>query len=482
MKNLTLIFCFLLSAFSLSAIDIDVSTATFKAGEKQYVEVSIFVVGKTLSYKQIDSLRQQGAVEILLLIKQGENIVQAQRYNLNGPITRGMPDFLDLKRFILPKGNYVAEVKATDKNAEEEAVIKTVNFAIDYQGDILQQSEIQLLASFKKATSENVLVKNGYQLEPLAFNFYNKRADRLIFYNEIYHADQAIGSDYLVTYTVHKIVNDKPSKPISIGHKRKKPEPTTVLLLQTDISTLPSGNYELAVEIRNRENELLNRETVAFQRSNPYLEIENMEVTAETINDEFVQRLSPEQVTYSLRAIAVILNDQDGEHLNSLVREGNIEAQRIYLFSYWAEQNPVRPYDAYLEYMAVAQAIDEKFYSGFGYGFETDRGYVYMRYGQPSDMVAENNDPSAPPYEVWSYNDFPETNQNLVKFIFYNPSLSPGNFILLHSTARGEVNNPGWQAEMYRSVPQGGGGSGAGFGNDNNTNFGRNAGRTFTDF
>ena len=483
MKNLTLIFSLLLCAFTLSALETDVSVATFKAGEKQYAEVSIFIVGKSLTYRQIDSLQRQGAVEILLLIKQGENIVQAQRYTLNGPVSKGKPDFLDLKRFILPKGDYTAEVQIKDVEAVDKSVTKTVAFAIDYRDAELQQSGIQLLASFKKAETKNVFVKNGYQLEPLAFNFYNKRADRLIFYNEIYDADQAIGTDYLVTYTVHQVVNDVASKPVSIGHKRKKAEPVTVLLLQSDISTLPSGNYELAVEIRDRENQLLNRKTVRFQRSNPYLEIENQEVTAETIQDEFVQNLNDEQIAYSLRAIAVILNDKDGEYLNTLIRERNVEAQKIYLFSYWAQQNPVRPYDAYLEYMAVAQAIDEEFYSGFGYGFETDRGYVYMRYGQPSDIVAENNDPSAPPYEVWSYNDFPETNQNLVKFIFYNPSLSPGNFILLHSTARGEVNNPGWQAEMYRSVPNGGnGGSGAGFNSDNNTNFGRNAGRIFTDF
>jgi len=164
-----------------------------------------------------------------------------------------------------------------------------------------------------------------------------------------------------------------------------------------------------------------------------------------------------------------------------MIRSQNLDAQRLYLFTYWAQQNPVRPYDAYLEYMAVAQAIDEEFDSGFGYGFETDRGYVYMKYGQPSDIVSDSNDPSAPPYEVWSYNEFPMTNQGLVKFIFYNPSLSPGNYIMLHSTARGEVNNPGWLREMYRSVPNSDGGAGSGF-QDGNGGVGRNAGRNFSDF
>lgn len=479
MKNIILTLLCLCSG-ALFALDTDVSYTTFKSGNKQFVEVNLFVVGNSLVYNIIDSTQQQAAVEVLMLVKQGETILQYEKYVLNGPITRGQPDFLDMKRFVLPEGKYELEVTVKDVNKPEDVTNFKEGFTMQYSGNYLQHSDIQLLASYKKTEETNIFVKNGIQLEPLAFNYYNKRAHRLIFYNEIYHADKAIGQDYLVTYTVTEIVNEKQNKPISVGHKRKKSEPITALLLQTDITELKSGNYELAVEIRNRENELLSRKTARFQRSNPYLQIEDKPITEKEISDEFVQKLNPEQLEYSLRAIAIILNDSDGENINEMIRSQNQEAQKLYLFSYWAQQNPVRPYDAYLEYMAVAQAIDEQFDSGFGHGFETDRGYVYMKYGQPSDRVADSNDPSAPPYEVWSYNDFPMTNQGLVKFIFYNPSLSPNNYIMLHSTARGEINNPGWLKEMYRSVPNSDNG-GAGF-QQGTSGFGRNAEQNFGDF
>lgn len=481
MKKIIFLLTSLFLTFSLFAIDTDVSYNTFKFGDKQYIEVNVFLVGNTLVYKMIDSTQQQAAVEVLMLIKQGENIIQFEKYILNGPISKGRPDFLDLKRFILPKGDYQLEVKIQDINEPEAFTEFKKDFSLDYSDELLEQSDIQLLASYKQAEEENNFVKSGVQLEPLAFNFYNKRANKLMFYSEIYNADKVIGQDYLVTYTVTEIVNEKLQKPISVGHKRKKVEPITALLLQTDITSLKSGNYELLVEIRNRENELLSEKRTLFQRSNPYLKIESEPVTVKEIKDEFVEQLSEEQLTYSLRAIAVILNDEDGENINEMVRSQNIEAQKLYLFTYWAKQNPVKPYDSYLQYMAVAQAIDEKFDSGFGYGFETDRGYVYMKYGQPSDMVSDANDPSAPPYEVWSYNEFPMTNQGLVKFIFYNPSLSPGNYVMLHSTARGEVNNPNWLKEMYRNVPNSDGGAGSGF-QDGNGGVGRNASRNFSDF
>jgi len=202
MKKIIPLLSLIFLSFHLFALDTDVSYTTFKAGEKQYIEVNLFLVGNTMTYKIIDSTQHQAAAEVLMLIKQGENIIQFEKYILNGPITKGQPDFLDLKRFILPQGDYQLEVKVQDAYKPEAVTDYKTDFSLDFSNEGLQQSDIQLLASYKQATEENIFVKSGVQLEPLAFNFYNKRANRLIFYNEIYNADQAIGQDYLVTYTV----------------------------------------------------------------------------------------------------------------------------------------------------------------------------------------------------------------------------------------------------------------------------------------
>ncbi|MEK7253111.1 MAG: hypothetical protein AAB316_00070, partial [Bacteroidota bacterium] len=81
------------------------------------------------------------------------------------------------------------------------------------------------------------------------------------------------------------------------------------------------------------------------------------------------------------------------------------------------------------------------------------RGNIFMKYGAPNDVISVENDPSAPPYEIWFYNQFPQTGQNNVKFLFYNPSLADNGFLLLHSNARGEINNPRWEIELYRNAP-----------------------------
>ena len=91
-------------------------------------------------------------------------------------------------------------------------------------------------------------------------------------------------------------------------------------------------------------------------------------------------------------------------------------------------------------------------------------------------------DPSAPPYEIWSYNEFPQTLQNNVKFIFYNPSLAPGDFVLLHSTARGELNNPNWERDLYKNAPNQQDSGNFIDGTGVQDNFNRNAGRFFRDY
>lgn len=110
--------------------------------------------------------------------------------------------------------------------------------------------------------------------------------------------------------------------------------------------------------------------------------------------------------------------------------------------------------EAFQQYMQVAHVVDMNYRSGFGYGFETDRGHIFLKYGRPDDIIEVEDEPTAPPYEIWFYNSFPATHQANVRFLFYNPSLTKNGYQLLHSTAIGEVKNARWEIELYRDATQ----------------------------
>ncbi len=435
----------------LSAIDASVSYAAFKSPAQSYVEVYLHIVGRTVSFIERDS-QLQASVEVIMLIKQGEEIVKFDKYKLHSPLSRQRLNFIDLKRFALKEGDYQLEVSIQDMNEAENAKTYKAALAVDFGEQTLQQSDIQLLASFESTEASNPFVKNGYYMEPLPFNFYDRRAARLIFYHEVYNADKAIGDQFLVRYAIEKVAGNGQVQTVALGHKKREPKNVNVLLIQMDIAKLESGNYNLVVEIRNRESKLLSSKKIFFQRSNPYLKLEKL--SEAPIEEEFVSQLDSAELAYSLRAIAMNVPDADVEVVNLMLAKGESEAQRRYLFSYWASYNPNSPAISYKKYMEVARAVDKEFYSAFGRGFETDRGWIFMKYGKPNDIVSVENEPSAPPYQIWVYNDLPRTRQRNVKFLFYNPSLANGNYQLLHSTARGEMTNPNWEADLYRDAPQ----------------------------
>ncbi|MEM8906970.1 MAG: GWxTD domain-containing protein [Bacteroidota bacterium] len=438
------------------AMDLSVTHNTFKGPNYNFVELHLFVLGTSVQYQALEADQLQAGLEILLLIKQDTSIIQYDKYQLSSPISAIEANFMDIKRYALPNGTYQLEVIVKDVNDPANEKTHRSTIVMDYGADALALSDIQLLGAFQEDQSNNPMAKSGFLMENLPFNFYTKKADRLMFYVEIYNSDRFIQDQYLIRYFIERLSGNGKRRPILTGHKKRLPKPVNILLMQKSIAQLPSGNYNLRVELRDQQNKLLIHKNVPFQRSNPRAVDQPVQEqpSLATTTENFTNRLSVDVVRYSLKAITPIIDDASVEVLNMVIGGKDSLAQRRMLFTFWNGMDARDPEGRYLRYMEVARAVDKLFDAGFGHGFESDRGFVYMKYGQPDDIVREENEPSAPPYEIWIYNDFPRTTQANVRFLFYNPTLAPGQFQLLHSTARGELNNPQWEVELYRDDGQ----------------------------
>jgi GWxTD domain-containing protein len=341
-----------------------------------------------------------------------------------------------------------------------------------------------LLRSFKREDTETPFTKNGYTLKPLPFSFYDRGSTRLAFYAEIYHANKSIpDADYLVRYFIEQDNGSSSKSLISTGSQRKKPGDIDVLLVQMDISKLESGNYILTVEARNNANELLAKRVANFQRSNPLIQFNENDITDETLAKQFTQELDEKQLKYVLAALSPIVVGDDAEILNNVNRDKDLKNKRFFIFRHFVRQDPNNPEGAYKKYMALADAVQKKFSSGFRYGFETDRGRAYLRFGAPDDLLHIEDEPGASPYEIWIYYNFPATRQSNVKFLFYNPSLAGDDYITLHSTARGEIQDPKWERKLYnRNLTEYTEGDNYNDATGVERNLGRRAREYFTDF
>lgn len=440
----------LLLPLTLSALDTGVSYAVYATPDKPYIEINLEVAGGSVTFKQADSTHLQAAVEVLIIIKKGDNIVNYEKYILNSPLVEAPRALLDVKRLAVPNGEYILEVSCVDVNDNTNTDRVEIPLSVNVS-DQIYLSQPQLLRGFRADNSEGPFNKNGYYLEPLPYAFYDRFATKLAFYAEIYNSNKTLGADesYTVRYLIEQEKGNGIKNLISVGTQHKKPSAMDALLVQMDISQLQSGNYLLTVELRNAANVLLKDHKLVFQRSNPFLQINENDLTDDVMARQFVQNLEEPELRFGLRAIGPLLRDEESATLQTVLKGSDLKQMRYFLFRYFVRNDANNPEVAYQQFMEIARAANEKFKSGFRYGFETDRGRTYMRFGRPDDLIRVEDDPSAPPYEIWVYYNFPKTRQRNVKFLFYNPSLAGEDFILLHSNARGEINNPRWERVLY---------------------------------
>lgn len=438
----------------LFAIDASIIHSCYKGAKENYIEFNIYILGRSVEWIQLDSIESQASVEIGVFFKQKGQVVQFDKFAMRSPRSIDPVNFEDIHRYAIANGSYDLEVTMKDLNKNEQLITYKSHIIVDYTDDMLRQSDIKLLGFVKPDSTEGApRVKFGHYMETLPFNFYDSRSTHLTFYNEVYNADKGIGDDFVLSYAIKKQNAGYNDRPIMIAHKRKKAESFIVNILQMDIKGLESGNYTLVVSIRNRANELLSEKEVLFQRSNPNLEVNADTISTDALATEFVGQLQEKELRYTLKSIIMKVPEGDVTILNEMMKTKDLMAQRRYIFTYFSKISPNLPEQAHDEYMVVVKAVDKMYNYGFGYGFETDRGRVYLKYGRPDDIITVENEMNASPYEIWSYNKVDKTQQTNVKFLFYNPNLVANGYRQLHSTCRGETNNPRWINELYRSVP-----------------------------
>jgi len=457
MKNIfSLLFFFLASYTILKGLDASVEPCVFLNKDQHYVEVSIYISGKSIHFApDADSAYYKAAVDVMLSVMDGNKTILATRLTLNSPsIKRNdmIPDLISLERLGIPTGQFTLKAKLLDLHREGNQI----EFSIPFTADLLQEnasiSDIQFVREYERVLFDHPLVKNGIYMEPLPYNFYSRNAKEAIFYFEVYNTNAYPGDDYAlrfyIEYADRRLLSDE-DRIVLIGHRRQKPSPVNPSFLKMDITKVPSGNYHLVVEVRDRNNEIITRRKKYFQRSNPFLEIDLAKYEAVDAKGTFADLLTDAEVDYSLEALLPRIGSIHVPVVQSLLKNGTYEMKRNYVLSYWVQHDAQTPYKPFREYMQMVNAVNKEFSSSFYRGFQSDRGIIYLRYGPPNDIHREESDPAAPPYEIWTYENFSEFQSN-AKFIFYNPSLAVNEYQLLHSTARGEHSDPDWQRKLYR--------------------------------
>jgi GWxTD domain-containing protein len=447
------VFSFLPGVFAKN-IEAYFNYCTFQSPQSgPYIETYLSIIGNSLFYKSSDG-RKKAELEITLVFRQNDKIADFKKFVLSGPEVIDSltfyPSFIDQQRFSLPSGAYEIDIEIVDlNNPAQKKFFWTQPVEINFPENKVSISDIQLVESFTKSNKTNILTKSGYDLVPYVSYFYPQTLSELVFYAEVYNTQALLGKEekYLVNYYI-ETTERSVRLPNYNSFSRKNTSDVAVVLGEFPIDQLASGNYNLVVEARDKNNELLSQKKVFFQRSNSQVQLNLQDLADINTESSFVSKFtSKDTLADHIKSVWPISSMLERTFADNQLKSADLEMMKKFFHSFWISRNPVDPEKAWMEYYGEVQKVNANFGNKIRKGYETDRGRVYLQYGAPNTISRQYNEPGSYPYEIWHFYHIGQFNNR--RFVFYNPDIATNEFPLLHSDMFGEVNNPRWQIAIH---------------------------------
>ena len=433
---------------------------------KPYLETSLTISGNSVRFLPVAGGRQASVNISWRILKNGQ-AVKSSSYNLMSPKvndTLNLPSFIDNQRFALDNGTYELELSIADNAFPDKKTTHQQQIVIDLKRDHkIYSSEIQALESYTKSTTQGPLTKNGYDLVPYNINYYPKNQHALRFYFEAYNIDSVLGKQakFLYSYYVENSENLRQVAALK-GHQKQSAQRLNALLAQFDISFLPSGNYNLVIEVRDSANKVQAQKKWFFQRQSdaPQLQDELATKDIRTIEDFFNSYQSTDSLKQFVECLWPRSSTKEREWQQVGISKKDPNLLRSYAVEYWRKEagDSLDPLKIWLTYYKSVQEANALLKCGKQKGYYTDRGRVYLQYGKPDQRNQVNSEPNTYPYEIWQYYRLYDkatgrffTNK---KFVFVNEAIADNCYKLIHSDVRGEIYDERWRFKLVNRSQQ----------------------------
>ncbi|OQY27211.1 MAG: hypothetical protein B6244_11405 [Candidatus Cloacimonetes bacterium 4572_55] len=310
---------------------------------------------------------------------------------------------------LLSPGDYMLDITLTDIHSKR-AGKKLVPFVVtDPPKDKLALSDIILATNIQPDSLKSIFNKNGYAMQINPDNVFTIQEPFLWFYYEIYNLNLSSDEEKLihVKYTIVSAEGDtiKSYHPGSF----RRPEESCIIVDGKNIVTLKDGDYFLLVEVTDTGSE----ESVILEKKFSMVrEWAQLEQEAE------LEPMSDDESHEFLDKVQYVISKSEKKQFQGL----NPEAKARFAYRFWRERdpNPFTPENEFkieLErrvnyantFFASKQAIraNKK-------GIKTDRGRIYLKYGEPSEQREDNMPQSDREFIVWNYFNL----KNISVFVF----------------------------------------------------------------
>jgi len=434
----------------------------YTADGKPYVEVYYWVDGRSIQYKDAGNSKKQGELEVSIMISLQDTSkifsyekinVKTLEFNLSDSL---LSDVYDVKRIMIPEGVSYLELSVKDLHSKTESSFSTKDTLIanNTATSPVFLSNIQLIDFVLPTEKENMFSKGGFDILPYHGTYYSSDQGKIIFYTEINNASKTLnpGGKYLINCYLENATTGLVLEDFMI-RKRMKAEPFTVLLSEFPIATLGPGTYNFVVEVRDSLNQFKTKTSIPIDRENLHVALNENSYKTISIEKTWADVLPQDSLEEYLHSLRPICEGNEYQYVKNVIKENDPNTMRQFLYAFWTNRypdDPGHPYHSYSEfktYNNLVYYVNDAFGTTINKGYLTERGRIFLRYGSPNSISQRYYEPSAYPYEIWSY--YKLNAQTKVKFVFYSEDIVTNDFRLLHSDLRGEIQNRQWDMILH---------------------------------
>ena len=348
--------------------------------------------------------------------------------------------------FVVAEGTYQFEITGIDIADSNRSL--TYNEIIDinaFPQDNFSISDIQLATRIvsDSKNKNSIFYKNTMEVFPNPHNIYTSEMPVLFFYSELYNLNLPKYKDKQLL--VVQQLNDGYGKPLQLKKKKLATDNKSVVDAGVmNLKKYPSGSYTLLISVFEDSSK------IGFSSSKRFFLINPNVVVKQTISQENMSVQSSEfgilseeecdELFFVSKPILIKNEKENYEKLQS------VESKREFLFKFWKmrDQIPETPKNEFKEeYLERVQFVDNRYKTFVKRGVETDRGRVYLQYGEPDEVDNYPSEYNMKPYEIWHYYSI----EGGVIFIFGDIT-GYNNYELINSTKRGEIRDDTWQRRI----------------------------------
>lgn len=389
-------------------------------------------------------------LNIKITNKETKELILNKKYqvstDVSGPDSlRKNENLIGVLPYLLPVGTYYIELTAQD--GSDTSSSKYLNEEIEifpYAGNSMTLSDIEFASRIiqQSQNPKSIFYKNTLEVIPNPVGVYGMNMPMLFYYAELYNlTSDTTGGDFLLNT---QVLNSYGGKMFEKSRKISKANNSIVEVGVVNTSKYPSGTYSLFINLIYANQNFGVSSQKRFFVVNPHIE-DTLAGTAGNMNivtSEFGV-MNEEDCENLFNGIKHITSSNDIDQYESL---NSLEAQREFLFNFFAarDPNPATPINEFKEeYFKRIETVEARYKTFTRKGVKTDRGRIFLTFGEPDEIEYHPNDYNSKPYEIWYYNSV----EGGVYFVFGDLT-GYSDYELLHSTKRGELRDDNWQRRI----------------------------------